>query len=521
MHKLASRLRQGLVAALTGADALFNRLYGWQHNPLYHSGALVVALLLVLVATGLYLTIFYRVGAPYESVARLTDQVWLGRWIRSLHRYAADAVIVAALIHALRMLLQGRRWGARSLAWISGMLLLGLMLFVGWTGYVMVWDGQGQLLAVEGARLMDLLPIFAEPISRTFVGERPLPDAFFFLNLFLHLALPMGLGLLIWIHTSRLARPGFLPPRRLGWGTVLLLVSLAVVWPVEMAPPADLMRLPGRASLDLFYVFWLPLTARMPVVAVWAVGLLLNLVFLGVPWWSRPPVGERPLPSAVDEGLCTGCEQCFLDCPYEAITMVGRADGREGLVARVNPGLCVGCGICTGSCAPMGVGPPGRTGRDQLAEVRALARGQALPAGVVLVACDRGVGAGARDGRLLGGPALTVQCAGNLHTSTIELLLRLGAGGVLVTACPPRDCWNRQGARWLEARMYHDREAELHERVDLRRVRLVYAARSELGLLRAELRDLRRQVEALSEDGPEEAFDLVRMCDRQPEEVGA
>src|SRR6266545_3861422 len=103
---------------LVRADAWMNRLYGWRHNPLYHSGALVVALFLVLVC--------------------------------------------------------------------------------GWTGFVMVWDVQGQVLAQEGARLFDVLPIFAEPIGRAFVGERAIPGAFFFLNLFAHIALPIGLGLLVW-----------------------------------------------------------------------------------------------------------------------------------------------------------------------------------------------------------------------------------------------------------------------------------------------------------------------------------
>ncbi len=56
-----------------------NALYGWRYNPLYHSGALVVALLLVVLVTGIYLLFFYRIGAPFASVARITEQVWLGR----------------------------------------------------------------------------------------------------------------------------------------------------------------------------------------------------------------------------------------------------------------------------------------------------------------------------------------------------------------------------------------------------------------------------------------------------------
>src|SRR3990172_6001045 len=183
---------------LARADALMNRLYGWRYNPLYHSGALVVALLIVLFVTGIYLLFFYRLGAPYASVAALTAQPWLGRGIRGLHRYASDTAVVAALVHALRVYAQRRSWGPRTLAWITGLILLFVVFVSGWTGYVMVWDVQAQVLATEGARLFDVLPIFSEPISRAFVGERPIPGAFFFLNLFAHIAFPIGLGLVVW-----------------------------------------------------------------------------------------------------------------------------------------------------------------------------------------------------------------------------------------------------------------------------------------------------------------------------------
>jgi len=166
---LVSRFLRRLLAP---ADALMNRLYGWRLNPLYHSGALVVLTFVLLTVTGLYLVFFYRLGSPHASIVRITEQAWLGRWIRSLHRYASDAAVVAAAIHALRMFAQDRSWGPRALAWVSGLLLLGLTLVLGWTGYVMVWDVQGIVLAREGARWLDALPLFSEPISRAFVGER-------------------------------------------------------------------------------------------------------------------------------------------------------------------------------------------------------------------------------------------------------------------------------------------------------------------------------------------------------------
>ena len=107
--------RRGLAVA----DRWMNRIYGARWNPLYASGAIVAGLLVVLLVTGVYLLLFYRIGAPYESVERMTNQVWLGRWIRTLHRYASDVAVVAIVVHAFRMFAQGRSWGPRALAWVS------------------------------------------------------------------------------------------------------------------------------------------------------------------------------------------------------------------------------------------------------------------------------------------------------------------------------------------------------------------------------------------------------------------
>jgi coenzyme F420-reducing hydrogenase delta subunit/NAD-dependent dihydropyrimidine dehydrogenase PreA subunit len=510
-------LPRGLRRALARADAAMNRLYGWRYNPLYHSGALVVALLLVILATGVYLLLFYRIGAPFASVARIADQVWLGRWIRALHRYASDAAVVAAAVHALRILAQGRTWGPRALAWVTGLVLLFVIFLCGWTGYVMVWDVQGQALAQAGARLLDLLPIFSEPISRAFVGERPLPGAFFFLNLFAHIALPVGLGLLLWLHVSRLARPGLLPPRRLVAGVIALLVALAVLWPAALGPPADLFQTPARAPYDAFFAFWLPLVRPLPAGTVWALLAAGVAAAVLAPWWTRPRAGERPAPSWVDERICTGCEQCVQDCPYDAIALVPRTrdvrPGASALVAHVAPTRCVSCGICAGSCAPMGVGPPERTGRDQLVAARRFASARRPgPRDIVVIACDRAVPAAGPHAGAPGALVYPVACAGSLHTSVVEYLLRAGAGGVLLAACPPRDCWNREGSKWLEQRVFHGREAELHERVDRRRVRLVFVASGERDRLRRAVAEFRAALAPLAVAGGETDFAGAREC---------
>jgi ferredoxin len=516
-------IQNALRRPLARVDAWLNKLYGRRYNPVYQSGAIVVASFAVLVVTGLYLLLFYRIGTPYASVERLAGQAFAGSWIRSLHRYVSDLAIVAALVHAFRMFVQDRAWGPRALAWLSGVVLLLAFLVSGWTGYVMVWDTHGQWLAVEGARLFDVLPIFSEPISRAFSGERPVPNAFFFLNLFAHIAIPVGIVMALWVHVSRLARTNVMPPKPLFWGIVGVFVAVSVFWPAPLAPEADLLRRPATVPIDVFYSFWVPLSQKFSADASGAAAVVLVGVALLVPLVTRPRGARALPPSVVNPRHCTGCEQCYHDCPYEAISMVRRDDGREGYVGLVDPTKCVSCGICSGSCAPMGVGPEGRSGRDQLTQVRAFLEGLDFrPGDITLVGCAKS-GAGWGHRTVHGASVLEVSCAGNLHTSVIEYLIRGGAGGVMVVTCPPRDCWNREGVMWLEERVHNRREAELQDRVDRRRLRIVHAAEAERTSLDAHLTRFRAQMSnldrALGEKVASLDAELAARCEPPPVSV--
>jgi Pyruvate/2-oxoacid:ferredoxin oxidoreductase delta subunit/coenzyme F420-reducing hydrogenase delta subunit len=516
LRTLLHRVRTAAERTLSALDAACNRIYGWRLNPLYQSGAAAFVLLLVLIVTGIYLLVFYRVSSPWESVQRIQADPYLGRWMRSLHRFASDALVVAVAVHAFRMFAQDRAWGPRALAWISGVIMLLLVFVSGWTGFVIVWDTFGARLAIAGASLFDALPVLSEPVRRIFSGEHAVPPAFFFINLFLHVAIPLVAAAGLWIHLARVARPVLLPPRTLALWMIGALMVLSVLLPVPLLPQQNPFSLPDTVQGDLFYAFWLSWAERLPAWVTWSGAIGTLSLGLLVPAWNRRARTGRWAPSSVDPRLCTGCMQCPQDCPWDAITMQPRNDDRPTLLAHVDPARCVSCGICAGSCAPMGIGPPGHSGRDQLEQLRSLLAETPLASAqtVACVACEYTPPhlrtALAAEGAWI----FAVPCAGNLHTSVIETLLRSGAAGVLVVSCPPRDCRGREGPKWLEQRVYHDREAELQARVDRRRIRLAVGAPGDIDGAMAHYRSLARSLAQLDATDGEDLPAASEECER-------
>jgi ferredoxin len=509
----------GARRVLGWIDATSNRLYGSRWNPVHQSGTVAVAMLLALIASGLYLLLFYRVGSPSASVAGLAADPWFGAWVRSFHRYASDLFIIAVVLHMFRMFAQGRSWGPRTLAWVSGVLLFGVAMICAWTGFVMAWDSFGERLAIAGGRMLDVLPIFSEPLSRIFAGDRAVPSAFFFVNMFMHIGLPLAMGAMLWLHVSKVARPVLLPPRRMtGWIISALLVTSVLV-PATLGPPADPFRIARTTPTDIFAAWWLPLVERLTPAGAWGAALFIWGGLLLIPRFTRRAREGALAPSVVDPRLCTGCNQCPQDCPWEAITMVPRNDGRTTLLAQVDPNLCVSCGICAGSCAPMGIGPPGRNGRDQLASLRAdviSAASSDSPSPVVAICCAQAPASHTSALRARGAHIHSVSCVGNLHTSVIERFIRDGAPGVIVCGCPPRDCVNREGPKWLGERVYNDREAELQSRVDRRRVRTATLAPGELHESIAQFEAFVRDLQMLNAPVRDHDAELDPVCEPVP-----
>lgn len=422
------------------------RITKLQHlNPLYHTGPITVFLLVIILITGVYLTLFYRYGfdPSYQSVASLEASVF-GRVMRALHRYASGAALITALLHGWRTFFQDRFRGARWPAWVTGVFMTVFIWVIGVTGYWMIWDERV-------GPLNDVL------IS---LNSRFLLDAgsgwLILLVLFLvHLLLSAVIGLFTWWHVKRLSRRKWFPPTYWMWLLGGLLLAASIVIPAGMLPQLSDTTLPGTVPIDVFYL--LPLLARKPAVWVLA-GLLISVVAALVPWLLRRP---KLQPIVIDRDRCTGCTFCVADCPYEALRMIPREDGRHQQEAVVDTGLCVSCGVCIGSCPEMAM-TLGSVPAEPLWETT-MARIRARPAAPVVFVCERHALQG---GTRVGEDPIVVPltCIGMAHPGLAGEAIEAGASEVRFVGCPPEDCANREGNEWLEQRIERRRRPRLRRR---------------------------------------------------------
>jgi coenzyme F420-reducing hydrogenase delta subunit/Pyruvate/2-oxoacid:ferredoxin oxidoreductase delta subunit len=481
---LPSGLLRQLEKVFLHLDRWIGRVVAAPWNPLLHTGALAVTTFLVATVSGIALLVWYKpsVHLAYASVEAMSQAPFTAGLLRSLHRYSSDAVVFFGLIHVLRVLFERRFGGARWLAWVTGAIMMALLWFIGWTGYWLVWDLRAQFVAVGTARMLDVLPIFADPLGRSLLTDEGVNSLLFFVVFFIHMLVPLAMGVVMWIHITRLARARFLTRRPMTLWVMASLLLLCAVYPAGNEAPASMTALPQSISMDWWYLFPLVVTERLSGGWLWALTLAASAIFISVPWWLAT---RRPAPASVVASRCNECMKCYQDCPYEAIQMVPRSDGSTKFrtQASIIPSKCVACGICAGSCDTAGIGIDWFSAIDQRRRVEAWLK-QAGDAGEtvhIAFTCAESAGAGldvdsatGRCEELPGYRVMQVPCAGWVHPLLIERAMRHGAGGVLISSCGPGECVYREGDEWERQRLEGERLPSLRtDKVDEEQVRLV------------------------------------------------
>ncbi len=270
-------------------------------------------LFVVQIVTGIMLAAYYQPASTtaYESVRHITDEVALGWYFRGLHKWAATLMIAAVVLHQIRVYFTAAYRRPRELNWVIGMSLLMVTLGLGFTGYSLVFEQLSYWGATVGGNIMETTPFVGGFLKKILLAgdtynEQTLPRFYI-----LHAAiLPVTLILLIGVHIAFIRVHGitelevpdepkdkpkhfnFFPDHMLtelalGLVLMVLLSTLATIFPAELGPRADPLTTPEVIKPEWFFYAsfrWLKLFG--PTFAVLSMGLIVFSMFAW-PWIDR------------------------------------------------------------------------------------------------------------------------------------------------------------------------------------------------------------------------------------------
>jgi cytochrome b6 len=253
-----------LLAPLREKTVPVHRYSQW-----YFLGGITSFLFLVQLLTGLLLLLYYRPSAAeaYESVQHINNRVQFGWFVRSIHSWSANLMVLSAFAHMFSVVFARAYRKPRELTWISGVLLLFLILGFGFSGYLLPWNTRAYFATKVGTEVAGQVPVVGRLMMVFLRGGEDVSGAtlsrFFALHIAVLPALAIGMGLLHLLlvqkfgasvpasvenewgrHPDRRKEmkffPNFFLRELMGWYIALgCLVALAAFFPWELGTKAD------------------------------------------------------------------------------------------------------------------------------------------------------------------------------------------------------------------------------------------------------------------------------------------
>ena len=122
--------------------------------------------------TGVFLWTAYSpsVQTAWESVYFIQHHIQLGWFVRGLHHYAAQTMIVLLALHLLQVVIAGAYRPPREINWWLGLMLMGLVLGISLTGYLLPWDERGYWATQVTTKIISIVPLLGPTLERLVVG---------------------------------------------------------------------------------------------------------------------------------------------------------------------------------------------------------------------------------------------------------------------------------------------------------------------------------------------------------------
>lgn len=226
-------------------------------------GALLLALLVLLLLSGAFLAFYYSPapGAAYDSVDYALFTLPFGLIIKGIHYYGWNLLLIVMGLHMLRGFIVGAYKSPRQLVWVSGTLIMLLVPGLIITGDLLPWDQNGFWTTQVRLSIIGSVPFVGDFIVRLLQGG-PLTGIvaltrfyvlhILFLPAFLILAITIhfhflkarGLSGSVFKEDSRRDTISFYPHLVNRWLLLFLVTTVALglvswYWPAPFGDPAD------------------------------------------------------------------------------------------------------------------------------------------------------------------------------------------------------------------------------------------------------------------------------------------
>jgi quinol-cytochrome oxidoreductase complex cytochrome b subunit len=190
------------------------------HEMWYYFGGLSLFFFIVQVCSGILLLLYYRPGADsaYESVQFIISKVQFGWLIRAIHSWSANLMILAVVIHMFSVFFTKAYRKPREITWLTGMGLMGLVLFFGFSGYLLPWNELAFFATKVGTGMAGVVPVAGDFVMKLMRGSDEVTGATITRFFGLHVAvLPAVFTAVLTVHLLLVQRQGMSEP--ISWET--------------------------------------------------------------------------------------------------------------------------------------------------------------------------------------------------------------------------------------------------------------------------------------------------------------
>ncbi len=174
-------------------------------------GTLSLGALLILVATGIPLMLYYHPSVPqaYADMKDLRFVVSAGLFLRNLHRWGAHAMVLLVFAHMFKVFYRGAYRPPREFNWVVGVVLLILTLLLSYTGYLLPWDQLAFWAITVGSNLLSSVPALGPKFRFLMLGGNTVNANALLRFYVLHcVILPLFAVTFIAIHFWRIRKDG-------------------------------------------------------------------------------------------------------------------------------------------------------------------------------------------------------------------------------------------------------------------------------------------------------------------------